>query len=1401
MTETHIVHVRPGDELVGGDLGGLSVPGRSVRVDVVESVVQVQEHLTSGTDLVVTEYSLPGRETGLDVLSRVRQVEPDLPVVLCTNDPDGEVASAATRLGVTEYVPRTSDSEDSLRDRVVALLRRETRADGGAAAVQRYAAPISDVINDAVVTIDETSRIVYANEAAADLTGYDREDLLGSPFTRLVPEEMRDRHVQAVAEYVRTGERSLDWDYLELTIEDRAGAEIPITVSFSEEEMDGERFFTGVIRDVSERVERERELERTNTRLDLALNAIDGGVFVWNAVADELTWDAQTASLFGLSAEARTVDPSRLHELTIPEHRERLDAVVAAAQEGGDEHDVTYCIEHPDGERRWVETHATAVRNDDGSLDRLVGVTRDVTDRRRATLELRESQDALQRLYAITADPDRDFAAKLDAVLELGCDRLDLPLGFLTRIQDGDLEIVADHGDDDLAGVTAPLDATYCAETVQHDLAATTDAATDPWAQDAYDEFGLACYIGGEIVVDGDTHGTLCFAAEEPRRSDFTESEETFVELLTQWVGYERERRAREADIRAAHDQKHRVLERIDAGFFAVDTDWEFTYFNGRAEEILGFEADDVLGENVWDTFPAAMERAFHDEYREAMRTQTPTTFEEYFPPLDTWFAVSAYPSVDGLSVYFEDVTERKRRETELERYETIVETIEDGVYALDSDGRFTFANEALADLTGYDREELLGRHVGLLKDEETVRLGEDVLGHLLSAGERETTIEFDLQRADGTSLPCEDRLTVLPMDAGEFRGTAGVFRDISGHRERERTLTGLLETTEALMAAPTKEAVANVVVEAARETLGFELNALRLYDPESGYLEPTVVTEETKDLLGDRPLYEPGEGFPGQVYESGEPVAYDDSQLPDTDFGSVEVAYCLPLGEHGTLTMSSHDIDSFDEIDRQVAAILAANAEAALDRAERQQDLERYETVMETVQHMVYVLDADGKFTHITRPFSERLGYDREDLVGTDAATVIEDPEDLTAIHDGIRRLRAPDGPRSTDLDVGITTAHGATFPATVDISLLPGDSFEGTVGVVQDVTELRATRDQLADERDRFTYLFDNLPDAVVEAEMVDGEPIVQSTNDAFEDLFGFDVDQIRGESLNDHVLPADEQDAGRRLDSRVAAGDRLQEEVRRQTADGERYFLFRGIPYDVGADGTRVFGIYTDITEQRNRERQLQVLTRVLRHNIRNELTVILGQADQLRLELEDDRKLAMVDKVLETAREVATMSEKSQEIEQVIGHSVGERTVDVAALARRVAATYGREYSDASVTVDAPESVTVRGDAQLESALGNLVENAIVHNDRDTPHVELSVDIDDGAATVTVADDGPGIPAAERAVITGDDDITQLTHASGIGLWLVRWITESCGGDLSFTDTAVGSEVSLTLDSGA
>jgi len=157
-------------------------------------------------------------------------------------------------------------------------------------------------------------------------------------------------------------------------------------------------------------------------------------------------------------------------------------------------------------------------------------------------VELSEG-DALRRMYRITAEQERPFESKLPDLLDLGCVYLGVETGFLTEIDDDTQHIVAASGDHVLlqTGRSCPLSKAYCRKTVDVDGALTVQhARVEGWEDDAaYEEFGLETYIGAKVVVNRDVYGTFCFADTEARDRPFSEDEETFVELMAQWVSYE----------------------------------------------------------------------------------------------------------------------------------------------------------------------------------------------------------------------------------------------------------------------------------------------------------------------------------------------------------------------------------------------------------------------------------------------------------------------------------------------------------------------------------------------------------------------------------------------------------------------------------------------------------------------------------------------------------------------------------------------------------------------------------------------------------------------------------------------------------------------------------------------
>ncbi len=156
-----------------------------------------------------------------------------------------------------------------------------------------------------------------------------------------------------------------------------------------------------------------------------------------------------------------------------------------------------------------------------------------------------------------------------------------------------------------------------------------------------------------------------------------------------------------------AEEEKSRILERIDDGFFALDNNWVVTYWNTKAEQILDTPKKDIVGEVLWDVFEEAVELDFYDQYHKAVEEQVTVHFEAFYPPQQMWLDVSAYPSEEGLSVYFKDVSQRKQTQQELQEKEAQLRNIANNIdgmvhrYRLYPDGsdEFMFVSEGVEDL------------------------------------------------------------------------------------------------------------------------------------------------------------------------------------------------------------------------------------------------------------------------------------------------------------------------------------------------------------------------------------------------------------------------------------------------------------------------------------------------------------------------------------------------------------------------------------------------------------------------------------------------------------------------------------------------------------------------------
>jgi PAS domain S-box-containing protein len=363
---------------------------------------------------------------------------------------------------------------------------------------------------------------------------------------------------------------------------------------------------------------------------------------------------------------------------------------------------------------------------------------------------------------------------------------------------------------------------------------------------------------------------------------------------------------------------------------------------------------------------------------------------------------------------------------------------------------------------------------------------------------------------------------------------------------------------------------------------------------------------------------------------------------------------------------------------------------------------------------------------------------------------------------------------------------------------------------------SRLQQREADLREERDRFAALFENIPDAVAAFRFEDGEPIVRDVNGAFEETFGWSESEIVGENIDEYIVPPDRTDRASSLNETLLAGEQLQTTGRRRTADGVKDFLLHVVPLSVGERTLEGYAIYTDITEQKRRERELErqnerldEFASIVSHDLRNPLNVAQGNLEMGRetgeerffdlVEEAQDRMSRMIDELLSLARH---------------GDVVGEqRPVELGEVARR--AWDGVATGDGTLTV-ADEFVVVADHDRLTELLENLFRNSVEHGSTSSrpaadDSVEHATDGDDhlsvtvgaivddaaagdeddetGVAGFYVADDGPGIPESERETVF-ESGYTTADNGTGFGLTIVQQIAEAHDWSVSIAESQDG-----------
>lgn len=247
--------------------------------------------------------------------------------------------------------------------------------------------------------------------------------------------------------------------------------------------------------------------------------------------------------------------------------------------------------------------------------------------------------------------------------------------------------------------------------------------------------------------------------------------------------------RYRAEKARAASERRLRdVYERITDGFYAVNSDWEFTYINEAGARLVDRDPTELLDERVWDVFPNLSDSPFEDALRTAMDTQQTTSADAYYPPHSTWYAVTVYPDPDGISIFFRDITDTKARDRPVSQAETIFEHTQDAIFLIevtDDEFRYERVNDAYTQQTGLDRAAVEGQSLVDVVGEDN---HEAVHARYRECVESREPMEYDEVLPIGEGIHWHTKIAPVIED-GEVTHLVGATREISERKEREREL------------------------------------------------------------------------------------------------------------------------------------------------------------------------------------------------------------------------------------------------------------------------------------------------------------------------------------------------------------------------------------------------------------------------------------------------------------------------------------------------------------------------------------------------------------------------------------------------------------------------------------
>jgi PAS domain S-box-containing protein len=259
---------------------------------------------------------------------------------------------------------------------------------------ERYRS-VAETATDAIITVDEDSRIVYVNPAAEQIFGYSQVEMLGRTLTMLMPDTLMSGHLTSLKQFVATGTRTIPWRGVEFLGLHKSGKEIPLEISIGVFRRDGKHLFTGIIREVGERKRTEEALREAYERLQTIIHSSPLGILAVDPAGRIMSWNAGAEHIFGWS-EREAI--GRVCPTVPPEGLEDYHGMLARVVQGEIVTGLVRYRQKKGGGLIDASLSSAPLRNADGMATGAIIILEDITERKRAQDELIRSREQLRSL-------------------------------------------------------------------------------------------------------------------------------------------------------------------------------------------------------------------------------------------------------------------------------------------------------------------------------------------------------------------------------------------------------------------------------------------------------------------------------------------------------------------------------------------------------------------------------------------------------------------------------------------------------------------------------------------------------------------------------------------------------------------------------------------------------------------------------------------------------------------------------------------------------------------------------------------------------------------------------------------------------------------------------------------